>query len=123
MVEHRQGRPPSGVIQLIGSIYMWIDSILVSLLCTKAQLGFYSLAFNSVAVILSTADFLMQALIPSLVNADKATAGRLVNRAFYLLYCIGALLAVGGVLLGRCRARPRRAEDFSLPPSRSPSSS
>ena len=89
---------PLGSIQIVGSIYLWVDSILVSIFCTKAQLGFYSLSFNVVIVILAMPMFLMQALLPSLVNTTRDTADRLINRAFYLLFCIGVPLAVGGIL-------------------------
>ena len=89
---------PVGSIQIVGSIYLWVDSVLVSIFCSKAQLGFYSLSFNVVIVVLSMPMFLMQALIPSLVGAPKNTAGNLINRACYILFCIGVPLAVGGVL-------------------------
>jgi O-antigen/teichoic acid export membrane protein len=90
---------PLGAIQIIGSIYLWIDSIMVSIIGTKTQLGLYSLGFNVVAVVLSIPMFLMQALLPSLVGSTRELAGRLVNKACYLSYCIGALLAVAGVVL------------------------
>ncbi len=90
---------PLGAIQIIGSIYLSVDSIMVSLICTREQLGLYSLAFNSVVVVLTVPIFLMQALLPSLVNATKYGAQHLVDRACYLAFCIGALVAVSGVLL------------------------
>ena len=90
---------PLGAIQIIGSIYLSVASIMVSLICTREQLGLYSLAFNAVVVVLTVPIFLMQALIPSLVEATKDVAQRVVSGASYLAYCIGALLAVCGVVL------------------------
>jgi O-antigen/teichoic acid export membrane protein len=90
---------PLGIIQLVGNIYSWIDSILLSLLRTSTELGFYSVAFNVINVLGSIPSFLMQALIPSLVNADLPEISRLANRAVYVLFCIGAPLAVGGIVL------------------------
>ena len=90
---------PLGAIQIIGSIYLSVASIMVSLICTKEELGWYSLAFSAVVVVLTVPMFLMQALIPSLVEATKETARRLVNGACYLAYCVGMLLAVCGVVL------------------------
>ena len=90
---------PLGTIQIIVSIYLWIDSIMVSIICTRSQFGFYSLGFNVLAVVLSMPMFLMQALIPSLVNADSSVVQGLVHKASYLLYSVGVLVAVGGVVL------------------------
>ena len=90
---------PLGAIQIIGSVYLSVSSIMVSLISTKAQLGLYSLAFNAVVVVLTVPIFLMQALIPSLVEATRDVARRVVSGASYLAYCIGALLAVSGVVL------------------------
>ena len=90
---------PIGVIQIVGNIYLWIDSIMVSILASKSQLGFYSLGFNVMVVLLSIPMFLMQALTSSLVNARGDTAELLVNRACYWLYCMGVPLAVGGFIL------------------------
>ena len=92
---------PLGAIQLIDNVYAWIDSILLSLLRSSTELGFYSVAFNVVNVLGAVPSFLMQALIPSLVNADNKEVARLVNRAVYVLFCIGAPLAVGGIVLRR----------------------
>ena len=90
---------PLGVIQIVDNIYSWVDSILLSLLRSATELGFYVVAFNVVNVLGSMASFLMQALIPSLVNADRAEISRLVNRAVYVLVCVGAPLTVGGIVL------------------------
>ncbi len=90
---------PLGAIQIIGSIYLSVASVMVSLICTREELGLYSLAFNAVVVVLTVPIFLMQALIPSLVEATKEDAQRLVSGACYLAYCIGALLALCGVVL------------------------
>lgn len=90
---------PLGTIQIIATIYLWIDSIMVSLICSRTQLGLYSLAFNAVVVVLAVPNFLMQALIPSLVAATREVAEFLINRTCYLAYCIGALVAVCGVVL------------------------
>ena len=90
---------PLGAIQIMGTIYLWMDSIMVSIICTRQQLGLYSLAFNAVVVVLSIPISLMQALIPSLVEAKEAVARHLVNRACYLLYSIGVVVAVAGVIL------------------------
>src|SRR5664280_2141215 len=90
---------PLGAIQLIGNIYSWIDSILLSVLRSSTDLGYYSVAFNVVNVLGAVPSFLMTALVPSLVNADTAEITRLVNRAVYVLFCLGAPLAVGGIVL------------------------
>jgi O-antigen/teichoic acid export membrane protein len=90
---------PLGSIQLIGNVYGWIDSILLSLLRSSAELGFYSVAFNVINVLGAVPSFLMQALIPSLVNASSREVHRLVNRAVYVLVCVGAPLAAGGIVL------------------------
>ena len=90
---------PLGIIQVITNIYSWVDSIMVSVLRTSAELGFYSLAFNMVNVLAVVPGFLMIALMPQLVNADQARAEQLVNRAIYVLVCIGAPLAAGAVVL------------------------
>ena len=90
---------PLGMTQLVGSIYLWIDTILVSIICSKFQLGLYSLAFSALAVVLAVPNFLMQSLIPSLVEVEPAVAGRVVGRACYLAFCAGMLLAVAGVVL------------------------
>ena len=90
---------PLGTMQIIGSIYLWIDTILVSIICSKFQLGLYSLAFSAVAVVLAIPNFLMQALIPSLVEAEEGVVDRVVRRSSYLAYSAGVLLAVSGVVL------------------------
>ena len=90
---------PLGAIQITNTIYSWVDSILVSVFLSAAQLGYYSISFNIVNVLLAIPGFLIQALIPSLVDADKEEVERLLNRAVYLLVCLGSLLAVGGIVL------------------------
>ncbi len=90
---------PLGAIQLIGNVYSWIDSILLSVLRSSTDLGYYSVAFNVVNVLGSVPSFLMTALVPSLVNADGDERARLVNRAVYVLFCLAAPLAVGGIVL------------------------
>jgi O-antigen/teichoic acid export membrane protein len=90
---------PLGTIQIIGSLYLSVATIMVSIICSREQLGFYSLAFNALVVIVSMPIFLMQALIPSLVDAVLEVAHRLVNRACDLAYTVGVLVAVGGVIL------------------------
>ena len=90
---------PLGAIQLIDNVYSWIDTILVSVLRTSTELGYYSVAFKAVYVFGAVPGFLMQALIPSLVNATNEESTRLVNRALYVLFCIGVPLAVGGIVL------------------------
>jgi O-antigen/teichoic acid export membrane protein len=92
---------PIGVIQIIGNIYLWIDSILVSVICSKSELGLYSLGFNVLVVVLSLPVFLMQALIPSLVNSTPKQTEQLLNRAAYVLFCVGAPIAVAGFVLRR----------------------
>ena len=90
---------PLGIIQLIGNIYTWIDSILLSILRSPIDVGYYSLAFNIVNVLGSIPSFLMQALIPSLVNSNLREVTRIANRAIYVLFCVAAPLAAGGILL------------------------
>ena len=92
---------PLGAIQLIGNVYSWVDSILLSVLRSSTELGFYSVAFNVVNVLGAVPSFLMQSLVPSLVQADTEEITRLANRAVYVLFCIGAPLAVGGIVLSR----------------------
>jgi O-antigen/teichoic acid export membrane protein len=90
---------PLGVIQIIGSVYSYIDGILVSVLRSSLDLSYYSVALNIVNLAGAVPGFLMQALIPSLVDADEDEAERLVNRAVYVLFCVGAALAAGGIVL------------------------
>jgi O-antigen/teichoic acid export membrane protein len=95
------GAFPIGVIQFIDNIYSWIDSVLVAALRSSVQLGYYSIAFNVVNVLLVVPGFLMQALIPTMVNIDPEEIDPLLNRAVYVLFCIGAPLAAGGIVLRR----------------------
>jgi O-antigen/teichoic acid export membrane protein len=90
---------PLGGIQVAGSIYTWVDSILLSTLRSSVELGFYSIAINVINLAGTLPGFLMQALIPSLVNAESHERERLLNRAAYVLFCIGAPLAAGGIVL------------------------
>lgn len=90
---------PLGIIQLVGNVYSWVDSILVSLLRSNSELGYYSLAFNVYNICLSLPSFLMLSLVPSLVDRDRSEVERLLNRACYVLVCVGAPLAAGGVVL------------------------
>jgi O-antigen/teichoic acid export membrane protein len=90
---------PIGLLQVTGSIYTWIDSILVSILKSDVELAYYSIAFNVVNLASAISSFLMQALIPSIANASERETERLLNRAIYILFSVGAPMAVGGILL------------------------
>lgn len=90
---------PLGFIQVIDNVYSWVDSVMLSLLRSNVELGLYIVAFNVVNMLSTISSFLMLALMPSLVNADRAEIERLVNRAVYVLTCVGAPLAVGAIVL------------------------
>ena len=90
---------PLGAIQLANSIYSWVDSLLVSILRSSVELGYYSISFNVINVLLAIPGFLVQALIPTLVNAEPDEVERLLNRAIYILVCIGAPMTTGGIIL------------------------
>ncbi len=90
---------PLGAIQIIGSIYLSVATIMVSLFLYEGGVGPVQPGFQRRRRCSHGPHFLMQALIPSLVEATMAVAHRLVSGACYLAYCIGALLAVCGIVL------------------------
>jgi O-antigen/teichoic acid export membrane protein len=90
---------PLGSIQVAGTIYSWIDSILLSVFKSSVELSYYTIAFNIINLLITVPGFLMQSLLPSLVNAETAGIERLLNRAVYVLFCVAAPLATGGIVL------------------------
>jgi O-antigen/teichoic acid export membrane protein len=90
---------PLGSIQVASSAYAWIDSILVSSLGSKVELGFYSVGFNIVSVLSAVPGFLVQALTPTLVNAGDEEVERLLNRIIYSLMCVAVPITTASIVL------------------------
>jgi O-antigen/teichoic acid export membrane protein len=94
-----QSAIPLGAIQIVDGVYAWVDSLLISVLRSSSDLGYFSIAFNITNLLGSMPNYLMYALIPSLVNADRGEIKRILDRAIYILVCVGSPLATGGIVL------------------------
>ncbi len=90
---------PLGLAQIANVVYLRLDSMLLSLMRTPAELGRYGVAYKVVEFVMAVPSFFMLALLPNLAVASPERAARLVQRAFDVLATAGVLACVGGVLL------------------------
>jgi O-antigen/teichoic acid export membrane protein len=90
---------PLGALQLINTIYLYVDSILISVLSTNREVAFYGLSFNIITVIGSFSVMFGSSLVPGLAVASPEIVKRAIERALYAILCFCIPLGVGGVVL------------------------
>ena len=92
---------PLGVMQLMNAIYLYIDSILLSIMSTNREVALYGLSFNVIAVLATFSNMFASSLVPNLATMTAAHVVATAERAVYIVTCASVPLAVGGVVLAR----------------------
>jgi O-antigen/teichoic acid export membrane protein len=92
---------PLGIIQIINMLYYKIDSIMLSVMRSPAEVGLYAIAYGIIDVVVSVPSMFMTSLMPTLATATKAQLQSIVQRAFELLAFFAVPIAIGGALLSR----------------------
>lgn len=88
-----------GLMQIVGTIFLWIDSFLISLYLGPQDVAFYGIAFAIIVLVNSFSSNFMGSLVPTLSRSSQEDVPIVLQRAFYAMLVIGLPVAVGGVLL------------------------
>lgn len=91
---------PLGIIQIINMVYLYVDSVLLSLLRPAAEVGYYGIAYSVVTFVMMIPGYFMLALIPSMATADTERLKRVSQKAFDFLVVLAIPFLVGALLLG-----------------------
>lgn len=92
---------PLGVMQLMNALYLYVDSILLSVLSSNRQVALYGLSFNVIAVVAAFSNMFASSLVPNLATMTASRVVATSERAVYIVTCASVPLAVGAVVLAR----------------------
>jgi O-antigen/teichoic acid export membrane protein len=92
---------PLGAMQLSNTLYLYVDSIMLSVLSTDRAVAFYGLGFNVITIVGSFSNMFASSLVPGLAVSDSETVRRIVERALYVILCVSIPLGIGGLVLSR----------------------
>jgi O-antigen/teichoic acid export membrane protein len=90
---------PLGIVQALNVLYFKIDSVLLSLWRTPAEVGQYGVAYKVIELVMAIPSFYMLSLLPALAIADRERTLALVQRAVDVLITLAVPITVGGLLL------------------------
>ncbi len=88
-----------GIMQVVGTIFLWVDSFLISLYLGPKEVAFYGIAFALLVTVNSMSGSFMGSLLPALSRSSPAELPALLRSAFYVMVTLGLPIAVGGILL------------------------
>jgi O-antigen/teichoic acid export membrane protein len=88
-----------GIMQVVGTIFLWVDSFLISLYLGPKEVAFYGIAFALLVTINSLSGNFMGSLLPALSRSSADELPDLLRRAFYVMVTLALPIAVGGILL------------------------
>ena len=86
---------PLGVVQIINMVYFKVDSILLSVLRTPAEVGYYGVAYKVIEVVMAVPSFFMLALLPNLAKADNDGLRSLTQKALDVMLVMAIPIFVG----------------------------
>ena len=98
---------PLGVMQLVNTLYLYVDSIMLSILATNQEVAFYALGFGVIAVVGSFSNMFASALVPGLAVAEPETVKYTVERSLYAIVCVSIPIGIGGALLAGVNPDPQ----------------
>jgi O-antigen/teichoic acid export membrane protein len=87
------------IIQLINSIYIYLDGLLLSVISNARQVAYYGLAFNTIALVASLSNVIAATLIPGLTISNPATRQSVLDRTIYAFVCFSLPLSILGICL------------------------
>jgi O-antigen/teichoic acid export membrane protein len=90
---------PLGALQVANTLYVYVDSVMLSLLSSNRNVVLYALAFNVIFLIGTFSVTFAAALVPGLAISNPEQVHHTVERALYVMFCVAAVFSVGGVLL------------------------
>jgi O-antigen/teichoic acid export membrane protein len=93
---------PFGIITFATMLSFKVDTVLLSLWRSSAEVGWYNVAYNLIFTLLILSSGFNSALVPSLsrqYRSDPAAVGRFYLNAIRLLWAVALPVAVGGALL------------------------
>jgi O-antigen/teichoic acid export membrane protein len=88
-----------GLMQIVGTVFLWIDSFLISLYLGPKDVAFYGIAFTIIVLVNSFSSNFMGSLLPTLSRSSPEDIPIVLERAFYAMLVIGLPIAAAGVLL------------------------
>ena len=90
---------PVGVLQVIGMLYLWNGSILLSILRDASSVAYFGLSANVFIIVSSMAGFVMTALLPALATSTLDGVRAYVQSAIDLLTFIAVPVVIVGFAL------------------------
>jgi serine O-acetyltransferase len=102
------GGLPYWATGLFLTIYIWVDSVMLSVMTSTRVVGWYSAPTRLFATMLFVPSILTIAILPALSHSyqhDRGEMGRLVHRSFTLLASLSLPIATGTALLGPAMVR------------------
>jgi O-antigen/teichoic acid export membrane protein len=90
---------PLGIVHAINLIYFRLDSVILSVLRSPSEVGYYGVAYRVIDLVMGLPGFLMIALMPALVVAKRDRLRHLIQRAFDVLVSLAIPILLGGILL------------------------
>jgi O-antigen/teichoic acid export membrane protein len=103
---------PLGIVQALNVLYFKVDSVLLSLWRTPAEVGQYGVAYKVVELVMAIPSFYMLSLLPALAIADRERTLALVQRAVDFLITLAVPITLGGLLLAPEIVRIVGGDDF-----------
>lgn len=88
-----------GIMQIAGTIFLWVDSFLISVYLGPKSVAFYGIAFSVIITLNALGDYFMRSLLPTLSRKAPEQLGRLLQKASYVMLAIGLPTALGGIVL------------------------
>jgi O-antigen/teichoic acid export membrane protein len=98
------GGLPFWATGLFFTIYLYVDSFMLSVLTNDAVVGWYSVPTNLFGFLLFIPTIVSTAMFPSLARLYKQAPREMVKmsrRSFNLITCLSLPVAVGGILLSK----------------------
>ncbi len=93
------GSVPLGIMQVVGTIFLWVDSFLISLYLGPQEVAFYGIAFALLVTVNSLSGSFMGSMLPALSRSSRDDLPAMLQTAFYVMVTLGLPIAVGGILL------------------------
>jgi O-antigen/teichoic acid export membrane protein len=107
---------PLGLALAINQIYVRADTLIISLSRSYSQVGFYTLAYRILELILVLGTIFLNTTFPVITRAlaeDPPRARRAIEQSMHVLLTAGAPIAAGGLVLAPAIVRAAGGGAFS----------
>jgi O-antigen/teichoic acid export membrane protein len=92
---------PLGAVQIMNVVYFSIDSLLLSVMRTPVEVGYYGVSYNVISYVMLVPSMFMLSAMPALSTATRERLKVMIQKAFDAMTILGIPIFVGGVLLAK----------------------